>query len=89
MSDTSYRRSGRIKYTKVYNVEQSRLQSNGKELYFNDRFFYITFYFRNGNKDCEGLGESERNIWLNRRDTWKFYKKDGTFKYELKYKSSG
>jgi antitoxin component YwqK of YwqJK toxin-antitoxin module len=89
MTDTTFRRNGKLKRVQVYKVDKSSVQSNGKDLYLNDRFFQITFYFRNGNIESEGLAESERNAWLHRKDTWKVYRRDGSFKCELKYKSSG
>jgi hypothetical protein len=88
ISDTVFRKNGTIKLHKLFQPQYSILESNGKILYVVDRFFTITFYFKNGNIDCEGLAESKRTVLLIRRDTWKFYKKDGTFKYEIKYKES-
>jgi len=89
LSDTLFRRNGKMEMNRIFKSEYSILMSDGKQLNFVDRFYIITYYFKNGNVDCQGLAERTNSTLLIRRDTWKYYKKDGAFKYELKYKESG
>ncbi len=89
INDTSYRENGVTRYYKIYKPEFSFVASNGRRLNFVDRFSNVTFFYKNGNMECEGLAEQKGTVFLSRRDTWNVYHKNGTFKHQLKYKASG